>query len=276
MLKFKVDFIYPYGRQFLFYTDKNWELGICTLDEKAIKIIGKEEIVIPVQAIVSIDKRVNLPPISEGRAVILIEFIDIRKKENIYVLISGAEKDIRMFKKNLLILLTKDIGIVYFTKGQWERGFMIPEGDGIVFSGRTKKVIKAESIIKYERRRRSMGFNTVSTIYIQYREGEEKNDLEIITPPLKRDFFWQLLNLIMEEHLLSSVVSKLTRTEKMVLMLINQGATVNEILMKHHLTPTEFKEISDKLEDMGLISKIIILRTTDRGKYVVGHITENI
>ncbi len=274
MLNFNVEFIHPYGRNFLFYTDKPWERGVCMINGKNIRIMGEKSVIIPLVSVMSIDKRITLPPVREGRATLLIEYINIIKKEKVYTLLSGDEGDIREIKKRILVSLIKNLGVMYLTGGNWERGVIDTDGKSIIFNGKTRINIPIESVIKFDRLRRKMGFNTVSTIYIQYGAGDLKKDIEVLIPPLKRDFFWQLINLMMEEYIMGNVISRLTRAERMILMLVHQGANVNEILAKHHFQPNEFKEIVDKLDSLGLINKIIILRITERGRKVVEHITE--
>ncbi len=273
MVDCEVEFIHPYGRGFIVYTDKEWKKGKIYLTQREIIIIGDREYKIPIIAILSVDKRITLPSIKEGRSTLLIEYVDIITKEKLYTLFSGYGSCIRRFKKTLLILLTSNILISYKIGENWGKGFMRVTGSDIVFTP-VNYTIHVQEIANIERRSMSTGFSNVGVIYIKEKRDDKITEIYLVTPPLKRDFFWQLLNLLVEEFVYSQVLSKLTEIERLVLLLVSQGASVNEILQKHHLTPDDFKRITDKLQDMGLIKKIILVKITDRGKKIVENITE--
>ena len=273
MVECDVEYIYPYGRGFIVYTDKPWLQGKIYLTRKDIIIVGEKEYKIPLISIISVDKRITLPTIKEGRSTLLIEFLDIISREKIYALFSGYGNCIRLFKKSLLILLTSTISISYKIEDEWNRGFLRVNNSELIFTP-TNYTLNVENILKVERRTISTGFSNVGVIYIKEKKEDEIKEIYVITPPLKRDFFWQLFNLMVEEYMYSQIISKLSKTERLVLLLINQGASVGEILRKHQLSPDEFKKITDKLQEMGLINKIILLKITDKGKKVVENVTE--
>ncbi len=273
LIECDVEYIHPYGRRFILYTDKEWSLGKISLTPKEIVLEGKEIYRFPLLSIVSIDKKIALPVIKEGRSTLLLEYVDIRSKERIFTLFSGYGACIRAFKKSLLALLTSNVAITYKMGERWYRGFLRVQGSEVTLIPSNYR-FHISKLLKFERRTMSTGFSNVGVIVLKIEEGEDVNEIWIVTPPLKRDFFWQLLSIMNEEYIYSQLLSKLTRIERLVLLLINQGATVNEILQKHQLTPKEFKEITDKLEELGLIKKIILLKITDKGKGIVEHITE--
>ncbi len=273
MVKCDVEYIHPYGRGFIVYTDKPWLQGKIYLTQKEIIIVGEKEHKIPLISIISVDKRITLPAIKEGRPTLLIEFLDIISREKIYTLFSGYGNCIRNFKKSLLTLLISSIPINYKIGDDWSKGFLRVGKSELTFIP-TNYTINVENILKLERRTISTGFSNVGVIYIKEKKEDEIKDIYVITPPLKRDFFWQLFNLIVEEYMYSQIISKLNKTERLVLLLVNQGASIDEILQKHQLSQEEFEGIVEKLQDMGLIKKIIILKITDKGKKVVENITE--
>jgi len=273
MVECEVEYIHPYGRGFIVYTDKPWSKGKIYLTQKEIIIIGEKEYKIPLISIISVDKRITLPAIKEGRSTLLIEFLDIISREKIYTLFSGYGSCIKNFKKALLTLLISTIPISYKVGEEWSRGFLRVGGSEIIFTP-INYTLNVENILKLERRTISTGFSNVGVIYIKERKEEEIKEIYVVTPPLKRDFFWQLFNLMVEEYMYSKIISKLSKTERLVLLLVNQGASIEEILKKHQLTPDEFKKITDKLQEMGLINKIILLKITDKGKKVVENLTE--
>jgi len=268
-----VEYIHPYGRRFILYTDKEWSKGKIHLTPREIVLEGTQTYRFPLMSIVSIDKKIALPAIKEGRSTLLLEYVDIIQKERIFTLFSGYGACIRSFKKHLLSLLTTNVPITYRIGENWIKGFMRIQGSEIIFSPSNYK-FHISKLLKFERRSMSTGFSNIGVIVLKIEEGDNIKEIWIVTPPLKRDFFWQLLSIMNEEYVYSQLLSKLTRTERLILLLINEGATVDEILQKHQLTPQEFKEITDKLEDLGLIKKIIILKITDKGKGIVEHITE--
>ncbi len=273
MIECDVQYIHPYGRGFIVYTDKPWLQGKIYLTSKDIIIVGEKEYKIPLISIISVDKRITLPTIKEGRSALLIEFLDIMSREKIYALFSGSGNCIRIFKKTLLILLISSVPISYKIEGEWNRGFLKVDELELVFTP-TNYTIGVKNILKLERRTISTGFSNIGVIYIKEKRDYEIKEIYIVTPPLKRDFFWQLLNLMVEDYMYSQIISRLSKTERLILLLINQGATVDEILRKHQLSPDEFKKMTDKLQEMGLINKIILLKITDKGKKVVENITE--
>ncbi len=273
MVDCNVEYIHPYGRGFIVYTDKEWKSGRIYLTQRDIIIMGEKEYRIPIISIFSVDKRITLPQIKEGRSTLLIEYIDIISREKIYTLFSGYGNCIRMFKKHLLILLTSNVQISYKIGENWAKGYIKVSGSDVVFTP-INYTVHVQDILKIERRTISTGFSNVGVIYLKEKRDNETEEIYIVTPPLKRDFFWQLLNILVEEYFYSQVLSKLSRIERLVLLLVNQGAGVNEILQKHQLTPDEFKKITDKLQELGLIKKIILLKITDRGKKLVENITE--
>jgi hypothetical protein len=268
-----VEYIHPYGRRFILYTDKEWSKGKIYLTTREIVLEGNETYRFPLISIVSIDKKIALPTIREGRSTLLLEYVDILNKERVFTLFSGYGACIMGFKKQLLSLLTSNVSITYKIQDSWTKGFMRVQGSDIVFIPSNYR-FHISKLLKFERRSMSTGFSNVGVIVLKVEENEEVRDIWVVTPPLKRDFFWQLLSIMNEEYIYSQLLSKLTRTERLILLLINEGATVNEILQKHQLTPQEFKEITDKLEELGLIKKIIILKITDKGKGIIEHITE--
>jgi len=273
LIECDVEYIHPYGRRFILYTDKEWSMGKISLTTREIVLEGKDIYKFPLLSIVSIDKKIALPVIKEGRSTLLLEYVDIRSKERIFTLFSGYGACIRAFKKNLLALLTSNVAITYKMGDKWHKGFLRVQGSDIVLVP-TNYRFHISKLLKFERRSMSTGFSNVGVIVLKVEEGDNLNEIWVVTPPLKRDFFWQLLTIMNEEYIYSQLLSKLTRIERLVLLLINQGATVNEILQKHQLTPQEFKDITDKLEELGLIKKIILLKITDKGKGIVEHITE--
>ncbi len=273
LIECEVEYIHPYGRKFILYTDKEWGRGRISLTSKEIVLQGTDVYRFPLISIVSIDKKIALPAVKEGRSTLLIEYVNLSLKERIFTLFSGYGACIRSFKKTLLSILTSNVNITYKIEDKWLKGFMRVQGLDIIFHPINYR-FHISKLLKFERRSMSTGFSNVGVIVLKVEEGEEIKEILVVTPPLKRDFFWQLLTIMNEEYIYSQLLSQLTRTERLVLLLINQGATVNEILQKHQLTPQEFKEITDKLEELGLIRKIIILKITDKGKGIVEHITE--
>ncbi len=273
MIDCNIEYIHPYGRGFIVYTDKPWLQGKIYLTQRNIIISGDKEYKIPLISILSIDKHITLPEIKEGRSTLLIEYIDIISREKVYSLFSGMGSCIRRFKKELLILLTSSIPVTYKIGGNWTKGYLKIKGAELLFVP-LDYAVNVSDIMKVERRTMSSGFANVGIIYIKEHSEDKINEIYLVTPPLKRDFFWQLINLLIEEYIYSQIISKLTETERLVLLLINQGASVDEILMKHQLSPDEFKSITDKLQNMGLIKKMILLKITDKGKKIVENITE--
>ncbi|OYT59777.1 hypothetical protein B6U71_02195 [Euryarchaeota archaeon ex4484_178] len=273
MINCDVEYIHPYGRRFILYTDKEWSKGRIHLTTKDVILEGTQTYRFPLVSIVSVDKKIALPTIKEGRSTLLLEYVDIVQKERIFTLFSGYGACIRSFKKHLLSLLTSNVYITYKIQDKWERGFMRAQDSDIIFVPSNYK-FHISKLLKFERRSMSTGFSNVGVIVLKVEEGEDTREIWVVTPPLKRDFFWQLLGIMNEEYIYSQLLSKLTRTERLILLLVNEGATVEEILQKHQITPEEFKDITDKLEELGLIKKIIILRITDKGKGILEHITE--
>jgi hypothetical protein len=273
MVECEVEYIHPYGRGFIVYTDKPWQPGKIYLTQKEIVIIGDREHKIPIISILSVDKHITLPALREGRSTLLIEYLDIITREKVYTLFSGNGSCIRHFKKALLSIITSSISISYKMDDLWNKGFLRVEDSEVIFTPAGYN-LHVSNILKLERRTISTGFSNVGVIYIRERKENGTNEIYIITPPLKRDFFWQLLNLMVEEYIYSQVISKLTETERLVLLLVNQGARVDEIMQKHQLSQEELDRIVEKLQGMGLINKIIILKITEKGKKVVENITE--
>ncbi len=274
-VKVKADYIYPYGRGFIFYTDKEWKHGIVEINEKYITVYGTSETVrIPLLYIVSVDRKVTLPPLREGRAFFLVEHYCYKIKDKLYLLISGYEENVRLLKKALLCNLTNNVTILYRTEKDWKKGYMAVENNNIVFKPEGLE-IKPHTIVKVERRAVTFGLNKVGTIYIEYKTNDEVREIYLLINPAKRDFFWKLINLVIDEHLNKYVISQLTGEERMILYMVKAGASVQEILDKLHITPNEFRKMMDKLEDLGLIKRIIILQLTDRGRKVVDFIPES-
>jgi len=262
------EYIHPYGKGFIFYTDKKWVEGKADLFSDKIVISGKERIIIPFLAILSLDKKIALPVVKEGRSTLLIEYIDIKSRERIYTLFSSEGSCVREFKKKLLQEIVKRISISVKKGDRWERTYLQVEDYVIKFvpSGQSFHI---SSIIEMYRRSIEIGFNKVSAITLKIDKGEESEEILIITPPLKRDFFWQLLNLLMEEYINTQILMKLTNREKLFLQMLDEGWSYQQIQAKLEIPEKEMEELLKKLEHFGIVKKIIIVKLTDRGKTVL-------
>jgi len=262
------EYIHPYGKGFIFYTDKKWEEGKIDLINNTVIIRGTQNVSIPLVAILSVDKRILLPAVREGRATILIEYLDIRSRERIYTLFSGEGPCIRELKKNLLLEIVKGIRISIKRGEVWNKGYLHVDGYMIKFEP-IGYSFHISSLVNMSRRSMEIGFHKVSVINLKVERGGEKEEINILTPPLKRDFFWQLLNLLLDEYVNREIIMRLTNREKLILQMLEQGWSYENIQAKLEIPQKEMEEIIKKLENMGIIKKIVIVKLTERGKTVM-------
>ncbi len=264
----EVEFIHPYGRGFLIYTDKEWKRGIVKLEESALEIIDEEKIRIPLDYVLSIDKSINLPVLKEGRAFLLVEYINIRKRENVYLLVSGESNFIRRLRFHVLKNIVKKQKIMYRIGEKWYPGIMNVENNVVVISGLKGVKINVKDIMNIERKKIEYGFRKIGVISIDYIE-EEKKNLAIFVEPIKRMFFWQILYQVVEDYINNEIIGGLSNLEKMVLHLINKEWEYEDIKRKLELKDEELGEIVEKFVRHGIVRKIIILKLTEKGKRAI-------
>ncbi len=263
------EYIHPYGKGFIFYTDKKWVEGEIILEKGMIKISGMENVTIPLAAVISIDKRISLPVIKEGRSTLLVEYIDIRSRERVYTLFSSTGPCLREFKKKLLKEIIHGISISVKIGDSWLRGFLREDNYILKFEP-SQHSFHISKLVDMSRRTMEIGFHKVSAIRLKVDKSQgNTEEIYILTPPLKRDFFWQLLNLLMEEYINREVIMKLSRQEMLVLQMLDQGWSYEQIQAKLEIPREKMEEILNKLEMMGIIKKIIIVKLTERGKNVM-------
>ncbi len=270
----EVEYIHPYGRGFLIYSDKQWQRGILKLRDEEIEITGIEQLIIPVKFVTSIDKSITLPVLREGRALILVEYINIQRRETIYLLISAEERFIKKLRLAILICITSKIKITYSVKESWISGLIGVEDFNIVLRGPKPIKIAVKDIIDVKRTTMKFGLNKVGIIVITYLDSGEKNQLNIFVQPIKRIFFWQLIQQVVDDYLNTEVVNKLTNLEKNILHLINKEWRYDDIMRKLEIDSGAMEKIIEKLVRLGLIRKIIVLQVTERGKKMLNYFTE--
>ena len=270
----EVDYIHPYGRGFLIYSDKQWQRGILKLRDEEIEITGTEQLIIPVKFVTSIDKSITLPVLREGRALILVEYINIQRRETIYLLISAEERFIKKLRLAILMCITSKIKITYSVKENWISGFIAVEDFNIVLRGPKPIKIAIKDIIDVKRTTMKFGLNKVGIIVITHLDSGEKNQLNIFVQPIKRIFFWQLIQQVVDDYLNTEVVNKLTNLEKNILHLINKEWRYDDIMRKLEIDSGAMEKITEKLVRLGLIRKIIVLQVTERGKKMLNYFTE--
>ncbi len=263
------EYIHPYGKGFIFYTDKKWEPGELSLLEGKVVIEGAQRVIIPLMGVISVDKRISLPVIKEGRSTLLIEYMDIKSRERVYTLFSSTGPCIREFKKEMLKELIKNISISVKIGDSWLRGFMRVDGYTISFAPASYS-FHISRMLDMFRTSLEIGFHRVSAITLKIAtEDNKKEEIHLLTPPLKRDFFWQLLNLLMDEYINSEIVMKLTRREMLVLQMLDQGWSYEQIQAKLEIPEREMEDILKKLERLGIVKRIIIVKLTEKGKTVM-------
>ncbi len=265
----EVEYIHPYGRGFLIYTDKEWKKGIVKVDENSIEIIDSEKIKITLDYILSIDKSINLPVLREGRAFLLVEYLNIKRRENVYLLISGESNFIRRVRFEILKNITRKQKIMYQIGEKWYPGVLLVEKDTLIISGLKGLKIDVKDIVNIERKKIEYGFRKIGVISVDYMDEEEKKNMAIFVEPIKRMFFWQLLYQVMEDYINNEIIGNLSNLEKMVLHLIHKEWEFNEIKRKLELKDEEINEIVDKFVRHGIVRKIIILKLTDKGKRAI-------
>ncbi len=267
------EYIHPYGRGFIFYTDKPWVEGEIDLDDKKIQICGIETIYIPLISVLSVDKKIALPALKEGRSSLLIEYLNIRTKERIYTLFSGEGPCIREFKIALLKRLVSNVLISYKIEDRWGKGYLRVENDFIkIIPG--NYAVHLSKIDDISRRTMEIGFNRVALIRIDIGDKENQKSVYILAPPLKRDFFWQLLKISMEDYINREILMKLSNREKLILQMLYQGWTYEQIQARLEIPENEMSNILRKLESMGIIKKVIIVNLTQRGKSVMDYLPQ--
>ncbi len=264
----EVEYIHPYGRGFLIYTDKEWKKGIVKLEENSLEIIDEEKIRIPLDYVLSIDKSINLPVLKEGRAFLLVEYINIRRRENVYLLVSGESNFIRRLRFHLLKNIVKKQKIMYRIGEKWYPGLMNVENNVVVISGIKGVKINVKDIMNIERKKIEYGFRKIGVISIDYIE-EEKKNLAIFVEPIKRMFFWQILYQVVEDYINTEIIGGMSNLEKMVLHLINKEWEYEDIRRKLELKDEELSEIVEKFVRHGIVRKIIILKLTEKGKKAI-------
>jgi helix-turn-helix protein len=273
--KCKVEYIHPYGRGFLIYTDKPWEEGTMSLQEGTLVLDGRERIGIPLRFIVSIDKSINLPVRKEGRAFLLIEHVDIKRRETIYTLISAEEKCIRKTRFEILSQIVSSMNITYSPGDRWLPGRMLINNGFIEFRGAQPVKVPVSDITNVERTTIKHGLNKVGVIMIHYTVKNENRVVGLFVQPMKRSFFWQLLQQIVDDYLNTQVINDLSNLERQVLHLILKEWNYKDIMRKLEISGDEMEKITEKLMKYRLINKIVILKATNRGKKIMSYLSED-
>ncbi len=268
-----VDFIHPYGRGFMIYTDKEWEHGKVKLESDFITIFNGSYVKIPFDFIISIDKSITLPAIREGRALLLIEYMDVKRRENVYLLLSSAESFMRKLRLGILERITSKTRIMFNFEGKWYSGRMVVGDSCVSFISSITLRIEIPWIVGVSRKKMEYGFKKIGVIYIEYDDGHLKRNVMVFVNPVKRMFFWKLMNQLVEDYINTSIMSNIKNVEKMILHLISKGWSYGDIMAKLELTKDEMERIVNNLEKYGVIRKIVVLKLTDRGKKVLDEIT---
>ncbi|NPA74738.1 MAG: MarR family transcriptional regulator [Euryarchaeota archaeon] len=269
-----MEYIHPYGRGFLIYTDKEWTPGSLALSEDVLQIVGEEIITIPLKFVVSIDKSINLPVRREGRAFLLIEYANIKRRETVYLLISSEERFIRRVRFEILKRITVKTKVMYSSGESWVPGYMFVEDYTLIFKGPRVVKIGVEEILDVARTNVKYGLNKVGVILITYQKEGEKKKLGLFVQPIKRVFFWQLIQQMVDDYLNSKVVNDLSNLEKQVVHLVTMEWKYEDIMRKLELTSEDMEKILEKLVRYGLVQKIVILKVTERGKKVMSYLSE--
>ncbi len=271
----RVEYIHPYGRGFLIYTDKAWKHGALTLENNKIILNGENEtITIPLKFVVSIDKSISLPILREGRAFLLIEYVNIKRRETVYLLVSSDERFIKKMRFEILKGIVESMKIMYNMGEVWIPGQATAENGALILKGQKPFKIPISDIQDVERTSVKHGLSKVGVIVIYYNRNEEKKILSIYVDPMKRVFFWQLIQQMVEDYINNQVVNSLSSMERQILHLILQNWNYMEIMRKLEITEEEMENIVEKLANYGLIEKIIVLKITDRGKKVTTYLAE--
>ncbi|MCD6370640.1 MAG: hypothetical protein J7L63_04005, partial [Thermoplasmata archaeon] len=67
----------------------------------------------------------------------------------------------------------------------------------------------------------------------------------------------------------TQILMKLTNREKLILQMLDEGWSYQQIQAKLEIPEKDMEEILKKLENFGIVKKIIIVKLTDRGKTVL-------
>ncbi len=270
----EVDYIHPYGKGFMIYTDKEWSRGILKLKENTLEVFDGEYIKIPLNFVLSVDKSIMLPAIREGRALLLVEYLDVKSRGNVYLLVSAQENFIRKVRFELLRRMVSRVRIMYRANDKWHPGFVVVEADSISFSGPGKVSVPVAKILRVERKKLDYGLRKIGVISVEYQDGGENKSIAIFVNPMKRMFFWQLFNQVLDDYINSQILRDMSNLERMVLHLVGKEWSYEDIMAKLELTTEEMNSIVDKLERYGVIKKIVILKITDKGSKVLRNISE--
>ncbi len=270
----EVDYIHPYGKGFMIYTDKEWSKGKVKLEGNTLILFDGEYLRIPVDYILSIDKSITLPAIREGRALLLVEYMSIKRRENIYLLLSAEERFIRRLRLEILKAITSKTRIMFRVDEKWYSGTMSVAVNSIAFSSLKSFTINIEDISNIERTKIEYGFKKIGVISIDFQQGKENKNIKVFVNPLKRMFFWQLITQVIDDYINTEIMANLSNLDRMIIHLLSKEWSYEDIMRKLELSEDEMASIVEKLAKYGIIRKIIILKLTDRGKKVITHISE--
>lgn len=271
----EIEYIHPYGKGFMIYTDKEWERGIVKLSDGVISVMGSSQIKIPISSVLSIDKSITLPARREGRALLLLEYANIYERTNVYLLLTGDENFIRKLRRTILTRIVVKTKIMYRIDGNWYHGVMAVGNSTIIFSGMKELSIDVPSVMEIQRRKITYGIRHIGVISIVYSDGEDKKTVDIFVHPLKRMFFWQLLNQVVDDYINGEIIKNLGNMERMVLYHLDRELSYDEIKSKLKVDEAMMKAIVDKLVQYGIVKRIVILRLTEKGKRVIERISED-
>ena len=267
----EVEYIHPYGRGFMIYTDKPWEKGTIKLSNGLMMISGREIIRVPLSRIMSIDKSIKLPNTGGERALLLIEYFDIAEKANVYLLISASESFIRKLRIEVLSAIVSSEKVMYRIGEKWYPGRISYQAGTVIITGEHSIALHPSRILKIERKKIEYGFRKVGVILIKY---DENKELALFIAPLKRMFLWQLLYQVIEDYINKNVVEEMRGVDRLVLNLIADGWKYEDIMAKLEISAEEMERIVNRLAKYNLIKRIIILELTERGKKVIRTLTD--
>jgi len=270
----EVDYIHPYGKGFMIYTDKEWSRGKIKLEGNTLILFDGDYLRIPIDYILSIDKSITLPVIREGRALLLVEYMSIKRRENIYLLLSAEERFIRRLRLEILKAITSKTRIMFRVDEKWYPGTISVAVNSIVFSSLKSFTINIDAISNIERTKIEYGFKKIGVISIDFQQGKENKNIKVFVNPLKRMFFWQLITQVIDDYINTEIMANLSNLDRMIIHLLNKEWSYEDIMHKLELSEDEMASIVEKLAKYGIIRKIVILKLTDRGKKVITNISE--
>ena len=163
---------------------------------------------------------------------------------------------------------------MYRANEKWYPGFLVVEADSISFSGPGKVSVPVAKILRVDRKKMDYGLRKIGVISVEYQDGGENKSIAIFVNPVKRMFFWQLLNQVLDDYINSQILRDMSNLERMVLHLVGKEWSYEDIMAKLELTTEEMNSIVEKLERYGVIRKIVILKITDKGSKVLRNISE--